>query len=248
MHRQLRQRNSPRFPTMDMSTEDVGKAAAAAGIAPPGTELRGADILIRCLQAEGVKHLWGYPGGAVLYIYDALHRRNTIQHVLVRHEQGAVAADGYARRRRGGCRHRHLRPRGDQRRDRHRHRIHGFDPNGRHHRTGFDCRNRAQLVQECDTVGITRPICKHNFLVREMLSDLPSTMKKAFHIARSDSPSGGGRHTRDVTARHPLGSNTRRPSRCALTTRRPKATPDRSARPCSCCRRRGGLTSIPAVA
>ena len=53
---------------------------------------------MRCLQAEGVKYIWGYPGGAVLYIYDALYKQETIQHVLVRHEQAAVhAADGYAR-------------------------------------------------------------------------------------------------------------------------------------------------------
>jgi acetolactate synthase-1/2/3 large subunit len=58
----------------------------------------GSEILVKALQAEGVKHLWGYPGGAVLYIYDALYKQDTIQHVLVRHEQAAVhAADGFAR-------------------------------------------------------------------------------------------------------------------------------------------------------
>ncbi len=58
----------------------------------------GAEILIKALQAEGVQYMWGYPGGAVLYIYDALYKQDTIQHVLVRHEQAAVhAADGYAR-------------------------------------------------------------------------------------------------------------------------------------------------------
>ena len=60
--------------------------------------LNGSDILVRCLQAEGVKYMWGYPGGAVLYIYDALYKQDSIQHVLVRHEQGAShMADGYAR-------------------------------------------------------------------------------------------------------------------------------------------------------
>ena len=58
----------------------------------------GAEILVKALQAEGVKQIWGYSGGAVLYIYDALYKQDTIQHVLVRHEQAAVhAADGFAR-------------------------------------------------------------------------------------------------------------------------------------------------------
>ena len=61
-------------------------------------ELRGAEILIKSLQAENVKYIWGYPGGAVLHIYDAFYKQDTIQHILVRHEQAAVhAADGYAR-------------------------------------------------------------------------------------------------------------------------------------------------------
>jgi hypothetical protein len=61
-------------------------------------ELMGAEVLIKALQAEGVEYVWGYPGGAVLYIYDALYKQDTIQHVLVRHEQAAVhAADGFAR-------------------------------------------------------------------------------------------------------------------------------------------------------
>ncbi|MBS7350730.1 MAG: acetolactate synthase 3 large subunit, partial [Comamonas sp.] len=66
--------------------------------APAVQELMGAEVLVKALQAEGVEYLWGYPGGAVLYIYDALYQQNTIQHVLVRHEQAAVhAADGFAR-------------------------------------------------------------------------------------------------------------------------------------------------------
>ena len=71
----------------------------SSGVAVPC--IPGADglrILVKSLQAEGVKQLWGYPGGAVLYIYDALYKQDTIQHVLVRHEQAAVhAADGFAR-------------------------------------------------------------------------------------------------------------------------------------------------------
>ena len=85
---------------MDMSAAEIKRAASA----PPQTNasgaevINGSEILVRCLQAEGVKYLWGYPGGAVLYIYDALYKQDTIEHVLVRHEQAAVhAADGYAR-------------------------------------------------------------------------------------------------------------------------------------------------------
>ena len=60
--------------------------------------LRGAEIFCRALKDEGVKHLFGYPGGAVLHIYDALYKQNDVEHILVRHEQGAThAADGYAR-------------------------------------------------------------------------------------------------------------------------------------------------------
>ncbi|MDO8274217.1 MAG: thiamine pyrophosphate-binding protein, partial [Serpentinimonas sp.] len=67
------------------------KTPASGHTANPGTpeELMGAEILVRALQAENVRYLWGYPGGAVLYIYDALYKQETIQHVLVRHEQAA---------------------------------------------------------------------------------------------------------------------------------------------------------------
>jgi acetolactate synthase-1/2/3 large subunit len=80
---------------MDNTKSESHSATAAGGQAQ---ELMGAEILVKALQAENVKHIWGYPGGSVLYIYDALYNQNTIQHVLVRHEQAAVhAADGYAR-------------------------------------------------------------------------------------------------------------------------------------------------------
>ena len=77
---------------MDMSDAEVKRAALApsaanAVAATPPADPNGAEILVRCLQAENVKFLWGYPGGAVLYIYDALYKQNTIEHVLVRHEQ-----------------------------------------------------------------------------------------------------------------------------------------------------------------
>ena len=90
---------------MDMSAADMRRPAsqnppslAPTSGAATAREPNGSEILVRCLQAENVKYIWGYPGGAVLYIYDALYNQQSIQHVLVRHEQAAVhAADGYAR-------------------------------------------------------------------------------------------------------------------------------------------------------
>jgi acetolactate synthase-1/2/3 large subunit len=152
-------------------------------------ELMGAEILVKALQAENVKHIWGYPGGAVLYIYDALYKQNTMQHVLVRHEQAAVhAADGYAR------------ATGDV----------GValvtsGPGVTNAVTGIATAYMDSIpmviitgqvpshaigldaFQECDTVGITRPIVKHNFLVKDV-RELALTLKKAFHIARSGRP------------------------------------------------------------
>ena len=173
---------------MDMSAAEV-KRAASAQPQTPSTDLNGSEILVRCLQAEGVRFLWGYPGGAVLYIYDALYKQDTIEHVLVRHEQAAVhAADGYAR------------ATGDV----------GValvtsGPGVTNAVTGIATAYMDSIpmviltgqvptpaigldaFQECDTVGITRPIVKHNFLVKDV-RDLASTVKKAFHIARTGRP------------------------------------------------------------
>jgi acetolactate synthase-1/2/3 large subunit len=173
---------------MDMSAAEV-KRAATAQPQTPSKELNGSEILVRCLQAEGVKHVWGYPGGAVLYIYDALYKQDAIEHVLVRHEQAAVhAADGYARA--SGevgvalvtsgpgvtnavtgiaTAYMDSIPMVI---------ITGQVPT---HAIGLDA------FQECDTVGITRPIVKHNFLVKDV-RDLAMTVKKAFHIARTGRP------------------------------------------------------------
>ena len=89
---------------MEISKAEIASASVAShssksqGTTSSTLELRGAEILVKALQAEGVKYIWGYPGGAVLHIYDAFYKQDTIQHVLVRHEQAAVhAADGYAR-------------------------------------------------------------------------------------------------------------------------------------------------------
>ena len=164
-------------------------SAAMADTAAKAPELMGAEILVKALQAEGVKQVWGYPGGAVLYIYDALYKQDTIQHVLVRHEQAAVhAADGFARATgEVGVA------------------LVTSGPGVTNAVTGVATAYMDSIpmvivtgqvptaaigldaFQECDTVGITRPIVKHNFLVKNA-EDLALTMKKAFHIARSGRP------------------------------------------------------------
>ncbi len=180
---------------MDMSAAEVKRAAAARAELPQGAsgsdfkEPNGSEILVRCLQAEGVKYLWGYPGGAVLYIYDALYQQESIQHVLVRHEQAAVhAADGYARATgEVGVA------------------LVTSGPGVTNAVTGIATAYMDSIpmvivtgqvptpaigldaFQECDTVGITRPVVKHNFLVKDV-RDLALTMKKAFHIARTGRP------------------------------------------------------------
>ena len=173
---------------MEISKAELASAAAASS--PKGAqELMGSEILIKSLQAEGVKHLWGYPGGAVLYIYDALYKQDSIQHVLVRHEQAAVhAADGFARATgEVGVA------------------LVTSGPGLTNAVTGIATAYTDSIpmvvvagqtstnyigtdaFQECDTVGITRPIVKHNFLVKDV-RDLAETMKKAFHIARTGRP------------------------------------------------------------
>jgi acetolactate synthase-1/2/3 large subunit len=174
---------------METTKAAPSQAAIASDSQAGTTELNGSDILVKALQAENVKYLWGYPGGAVLHIYDALYKQDTIQHILVRHEQAAVhAADGYAR------------ATGDV----------GValvtsGPGVTNAVTGIATAYMDSIpmviitgqvpthaigldaFQECDTVGITRPIVKHNFLVKDV-RDLVDVMKKAFHIARSGRP------------------------------------------------------------
>src|SRR3989338_10500578 len=175
---------------MEITKAELASASAAAASAPSiPQELRGAEILIKALQAEGVKHVWGYPGGAVLHIYDAFYKQDTIQHVLVRHEQAAVhAADGYAR------------ATGDVGVS-----LVTSGPGLTNAVTGIATAYMDSIpmviitgqapthaigldaFQECDTVGITRPIVKHNFLVKDV-RQMAETLKKAFHIARSGRP------------------------------------------------------------
>ncbi|MDA8813620.1 biosynthetic-type acetolactate synthase large subunit [Candidatus Pseudothioglobus singularis] len=152
-------------------------------------ELNGAEILIDCLQKEGVEHVFGYPGGAVLHIYDALEAQDKITHVLVRHEQGAAhGADGYAR-------------------------TNGkpgvvlvtSGPGITNAVTGIATAHMDSIpmivisgqvpspligmdaFQEVDATGITRSCVKHNFLVRD-ISEIATTVKKAFHIATTGRP------------------------------------------------------------
>ena len=171
---------------MEITKAELTSAAAANAASQ---DLRGAEILVKCLQAEGVKFIWGYPGGAVLHIYDALYKQDTMQHVLVRHEQAAVhAADGYARATGDvGCA------------------LVTSGPGVTNAVTGIATAYMDSIpmviitgqvptaaigldaFQECDTVGITRPIVKHNFLVKDV-RQMADVMRKAFHIARSGRP------------------------------------------------------------
>jgi len=152
-------------------------------------EVSGAEIVVRCLEQEGIRHIFGYPGGAVLYIYDEIYKQNAFEHILVRHEQAAVhAADAYARCTQtvGVC-------------------IVTSGPGLTNAVTGIATAYMDSIpmvvisgqvpthaigedaFQECDAVGITRPCVKHNFLVRDV-KDLAATFAKAFHIARSGRP------------------------------------------------------------
>jgi len=152
-------------------------------------KLNGAEILINCLQKEGVKHIFGYPGGATLHIYDALDAQEEIIHVLVRHEQGAAhAADGYARTsgKPGVV-------------------LVTSGPGITNAVTGIATANMDSIpmvvisgqvpspligndaFQEVDAVGITRSCVKHNFLIKD-ISEVAITVKKAFHIATTGRP------------------------------------------------------------
>lgn len=152
-------------------------------------ELTGAEITVRCLAEEGVEYVFGYPGGAVLNIYDEIYKQDKFKHVLVRHEQAAVhAADGYARAtgRTGVA-------------------LVTSGPGATNAVTGIATAYMDSIpmvvisgqvptpaigmdaFQEVDTVGITRPCVKHNFLVKD-IRDLAVTIKKAFYIASTGRP------------------------------------------------------------
>lgn len=152
-------------------------------------ELTGAEIVVQCLIEEGIDHVFGYPGGAVLHIYDAFYKQDKIKHVLVRHEQAAThAADGYARStgKPGVV-------------------LVTSGPGATNAVTGIATAYMDSIpmvvltgqvprpligndaFQEVDAVGITRPVVKHNFLVEDV-KDLATTLKKAFYVATTGRP------------------------------------------------------------
>ena len=151
--------------------------------------LTGAEIVVRCLAEEKVEYVFGYPGGAVLYLYDELFKQDKVRHVLVRHEQAALhAADAYSRStERVGVA------------------LVTSGPGVTNAVTGIATAYMDSIpmviitgqvptaaigqdaFQECDTVGITRPCVKHNFLVKDV-KDIAPTIKKAFFIAKTGRP------------------------------------------------------------
>jgi acetolactate synthase I/II/III large subunit len=153
------------------------------------TEMTGAEMVIQALADQGVEHIFGYPGGAVLPIYDALFQQKKVIHILVRHEQGAVhAAEGYARSTgKVGCV------------------LVTSGPGATNAVTGLTDALMDSIpvvcitgqvpthligndaFQECDTVGITRPCTKHNYLVKN-IEDLPRVLHEAFYVAKSGRP------------------------------------------------------------
>lgn len=156
---------------------------------PAGERMTGAEMVVRALKDHGVKHLFGYPGGAVLPIYDEIFQQSDVEHILVRHEQGAGhAAEGYARSTglpgvvlvtSGPGATNMVTPLTDALMDS----IPLVCITGQvpTHLIGNDA------FQECDTVGITRPCTKHNWLVKR-IEDLPRVLHEAFHVATTGRP------------------------------------------------------------
>lgn len=152
-------------------------------------KLSGAEMVVQSLRDEGVEYVFGYPGGAVLDIYDAIHTLGGIEHILVRHEQAAVhMADGYARSTgKIGCV------------------LVTSGPGATNAITGIltaytdsvpmviiSGQVMSNLIgsdafQECDMLGISRPVVKHSFIVKKA-EDIPTTLKKAFYIASTGRP------------------------------------------------------------
>ena len=169
----------------------ASKANQDTNTNPAGTppEMIGAEMLVKALHKEGVEYVWGYPGGSVLFIYDEIFKQDKFEHILVRHEQAAVhAADGYARATgKVGVA------------------LVTSGPGVTNAVTGIATAYTDSIpmvvisgnvptyaigedaFQEADTVGITRPVVKHNFLVKDV-KDLPLVIKKAFHIAQTGRP------------------------------------------------------------
>ncbi|MBT7292720.1 MAG: acetolactate synthase 3 large subunit, partial [Rhodospirillaceae bacterium] len=166
-----------------------GDRVVATSADNSGEKINGSEMIVRCLAELGVEVIFGYPGGAVLPIYDAIFKQNKIRHILVRHEQGALhAAEGYARStgRVGVV-------------------LVTSGPGATNSVTGLAdaLMDSIPLVcltgqvpthmigndafQEADTVGITRPCTKHNYLVKTV-EDLPRIIHEAFYIASAGRP------------------------------------------------------------
>ena len=176
-------------PDCKETNDECGRKTVMSGEMTGGREMTGAEMVIAAMADQGVEHLFGYPGGAVLPIYDAIFQQQQVQHILVRHEQGAVhAAEGYARSTgKVGCV------------------LVTSGPGATNAVTGLTdalCDSIPLVVitgqvpthligndafQECDTVGITRPCTKYNYLVKSV-DDLPRILHEAFHIAASGRP------------------------------------------------------------
>ena len=176
--------SSAEFLATKANKDTVNPNAVAAPL-----EIIGAEMLVQALHKEGVEFVWGYPGGSVLFIYDEIFKQDKFEHILVRHEQAAIhAADGYARATgKVGVA------------------LVTSGPGVTNAVTGIATAYTDSIpmviisgnvptyaigedaFQEADTVGITRPIVKHNFLVKDV-KDLPLVLKKAFHIAQTGRP------------------------------------------------------------
>ena len=193
--------------------------------------MTGAEIVIEALADQGVKHMFGYPGGAVLPIYDELFQQEKVRHILVRHEQGAVhAAEGYARStgKVGVV-------------------LVTSGPGATNAVTGLTdaLMDSIPIVcitgqvpthligndafQECDTVGITRPCTKHNYLVRTSTIWRACCTRRSMSRARPAGP-GGGRHPEGHPVRQGPLSPARTTSSTRPTSRGSRATPQRSRR------------------
>src|SRR5512138_2347342 len=188
-------------------------------------EMTGAEMVLRALADQGVEHIFGYPGGAVLPIYDEIFQQEKVKHILVRQEGGAVhAAEGYARStgKVGVV-------------------LVTSGPGATNAVTGLTDALMDSIpvvcitgqvpthligndaFQECDTVGITRPCTKHNWLVKDV-NDLSRVLHEAFHIARSGRP---GPVVVDIPKDIQFKEgNYTGPSNVAHKTYRPKLKPD----------------------
>jgi acetolactate synthase, large subunit (EC 2.2.1.6) len=195
--------------------------------------LSGAEMVVRFLRDEGVKHIYGYPGGALLHVYDALFKEPEVEHILVRHEQAAThMADGYARATgKAGVV------------------LVTSGPGATNAITGIATAYMDSIpmvilsgqvpstmvgtdaFQETDMIGISRPIVKHSFMIKNP-TEIPEVLKKAFYLAQSGRPGPVVVDIpKDMTNRQRSSSTSiRRKSSCARTARLCVATPARSAR------------------